>query len=280
MLTFTTTQKNRLTELNTDSREIDRAFSSPADRDECFKKTEKNQVRRQKEHIKTLLSKRHVPLNITCGNQLTEWLLAEEGFTQVTTPSIITRDKIEKMNIHQDNQLMDQIFWIGRNKCLRPMLAPNLYEVMRDTYKITNEPVKLFEIGSCFRKESQGARHMNEFTMLNLVELAAAKDGDQMERLEVLARNAMQAVGIHHYNIVKESSGVYGSTFDIEWEGVEIASGAFGPHPLDANWGIFVPWVGLGIGVERIAMIKGGYRTIKPAGRSTSYLDGVSLKMK
>ena len=159
------------------------------------------------------------------------------------------------------------------------MLAPNLYEVMRDLHRITRGPVRIFEAGSCFRKESQGAQHLNEFTMLNLVELDGVAEGQQMERLRQLATGAMEALGMDDYQLVEEESEVYGTTLDIEVEGVEIASGAFGPHFLDEKWGIFQPWVGIGFGIERIAMIKGGYRTIKRVGKSISFLDGSPLHL-
>lgn len=162
---------------------------------------------------------------------------------------------------------------------MRPMLAPNLYQVMGELHRITRKPVKIFEAGSCFRKESQGAQHMNEFTMLNLVELDSVKDGEQMDRLRALAKGAMDAVGIDKYELVTESSGVYLETLDIVADGLELASGAYGPHPLDAAWGIFEPWVGLGLGLERIAMVKGQYQTIKRAGKSIAYVDGIPLKL-
>ena len=120
---------------------------------------------------------------------------------------------------------------------------------------------------------------MNEFTMLNFVELDSVRDGEQMDRLEALARGAMKALDIDNYELVRESSGVYIETLDIEVDGIEIASGAYGPHPLDANWGIFEPWVGIGFGLERIAMVKGGYQTIKRAGKSISYVNGIPLKL-
>ena len=120
---------------------------------------------------------------------------------------------------------------------------------------------------------------MNEFTMLNLVELDGVKDGEQLERLKELAHGAMKAVGIEGYEIVVEKSEIYGETLDIEVNGTEVASGAYGPHPLDGTWGIFDTWVGIGFGIERIAMMKGEYQTIKRAGKSLAYLDGVPLKL-
>ena len=79
--------------------------------------------------------------------------------------------------------------------------------------------------------------------MLNLVELDSVREGEQMERLEYLAHSAMKAVGIDNYELVKESSGVYIETLDIVADGVEMASGAYGPHPLDADLGD-IPAVG------------------------------------
>lgn len=272
-------QKQRLVELNGDKSITEREFSSVRERDVAFKEIEKTLVRENKEKLKKLMERDHIPLTLRVERDLEEWLTEKEDFTRVATPIIIGGDKLAKMNIDQDNHLREQVFWVDRKKCLRPMLAPNLYEVMRDLYRITKKPVRIFEAGSCFRKESQGAQHMNEFTMLNLVELDSVKDGQQMERLEVLAKGAMEAVGIDHYEIVKESSGVYIETLDIVADGVELASGAYGPHPLDANWGIFEPWVGIGLGLERVAMIKGEYQTIKRAGKSIAYVDGIPLKL-
>jgi phenylalanyl-tRNA synthetase alpha chain len=100
-----------------------------------------------------------------------------------------------------------------------------------------------------------------------------------MNRLEELAHGAMKALNIKDYNLVKEKSGVYIETLDIEIDGIEVASGAYGPHPLDSNWGIFKPWVGIGFGLERIAMIKGQHRTIKRTGKSIAYVNGVPLKL-
>ncbi len=211
--------------------------------------------------------------------RLKEWLTKEAGFTQVTTPIIITASMLGKMTITKEHPLTNQVFWLDSKRCLRPMLAPNLYTVMRDLHKITKEPVRIFEVGSCFRKESQGAQHMNEFTMLNLVDFAGVEDGRQMERLKELAMGAMKAVGIEDYELEAEKSEVYGETMDIVRGDLEIASGACGPHFLDPKWGVFEPWVGIGFGIERIAMSMGNYRTIKRIGRSIAYLDGSPLNL-
>ena len=205
--------------------------------------------------------------------------MQEEGFTQVTTPIIISAAALDKMTITKEHPLTNQVFWLDPKRCLRPMLAPNLYEVMRDLHKLTKEPVRIFEAGSCFRKESQGAQHLNEFTMLNLVELAGVEVGQQMERLKYLADGAMKAIGIGDYKLEVEKSEVYGETMDIVVDGLELASGAYGPHFLDSRWGVFDTWVGIGFGIERIAMKMGEYQTIKRVGKSISYIDGSPLNL-
>lgn len=276
---FSISQRQRLVELNAEETIVNQEFESSQQRDQRFKELEKAYVKENKKKLKHLLEQEHIPLTLKVERQLDQWLAQEEGFTRVATPVIISADSLAKMNIDQDNHLREQVFWVDGKKCMRPMLAPNLYQVMGELHRITRKPVKIFEAGSCFRKESQGAQHMNEFTMLNLVELDSVKDGEQMDRLRALAKGAMDAVGIDKYELVTESSGVYLETLDIVADGLELASGAYGPHPLDAAWGIFEPWVGLGLGLERIAMVKGQYQTIKRAGKSIAYVDGIPLKL-
>ena len=276
-VSFTVTQRQRLAALGASGAEAEQSFADAPARDAAFRAIEAAHARLAEQRLRRLLSETRATETFRIEQALTEWLIAAEGFTRISTPTIISAAMLDKMTITEDNPLRDQVFWLDQNRCLRPMLAPNLYIVMRALRKITRAPVKIFEAGSCFRKESQGAEHMNEFTMLNLVEFAGTADGRQGERLEALAHAAMQAAGIVQYELVKEQSAVYGETLDIVAGGVEIASGSYGPHPLDGNWGVFEPWVGLGIGLERIALVKGGHRTIKRVGRSVAFLDGASL---
>lgn len=276
---FTTTQIQRLVELNADGEVTGKAFETADERNQFYRETEARLVKAHKEKIKKLLQIDHKPLAVQIEERIKNWLTQEEGFTQVTTPVIISAGALDKMTITKEHPLTNQVFWLDPKRCLRPMLAPNLYEVMRDLHKLTKEPVRIFEAGSCFRKESQGAQHLNEFTMLNLVELAGVEDGQQMERLKYLAEGAMKAIGISNYELVVEKSEVYGETMDITVDGLELASGAYGPHFLDSRWGVFDTWVGIGFGIERIAMKMGEYQTIKRVGKSISYIDGSPLNL-
>lgn len=275
---FTVTQRERLTELNADQKTIDKAFETAEERNEAFRALEKAMAKESREKIKDLLDNRHVPAADVVARKLQKWLLGE-GYTKVTTPTIISKQMLEKMTIDEFHHLSEQVFWLDGKKCLRPMLAPNLYVMMRELKRVTNKPVKIYEIGSCFRKESQGAKHMNEFTMLNCVQLGVVKDGEQIDALKEMAHSAMKALGIDNYELVVEESVVYGSTMDIEVDGVEVASGSYGPHFLDAQWGVFDTWVGIGFGIERLAMVMNKSNTIKHFGRSISFIDGQPLSL-
>lgn len=276
---FTTTQIQRLVELNAEEAITGQAFENAEERNRSFRIIEAGLVKAHKEKINQLLQSEHKPLAVRIEEGLKNWLTGEEGFTQVATPTIISAAALDKMTITKEHPLTNQVFWLDSKRCLRPMLAPNLYEVMRDLYKVTKAPVRIFEAGSCFRKESQGAQHMNEFTMLNLVEMAGVEDGQQIERLKHLANKAMEAIGIKEYDLDIEKSEVYGETLDIVVDGVEVASGAYGPHFLDSKWGVFETWVGIGFGIERIAMKMGNYQTIKRVGKTISYIDGSPLNL-
>jgi len=276
---FTITQQHRLIELNAELELFNAEFEDKLSRDKFFRHAEAKLVKKNKDKIIKLLQEIRKPLAIETEERLKKWPTDEEGFTQVSTPLIITASMLDKMTITKEHPLVNQVFWLDSKRCLRPMLAPNLYVVMRDIHKVTKGPVRIFEVGSCFRKESQGALHMNEFTMLNLVEFAGVESGCQMKRLNELAVGAMKAVGIENYTLETEKSEVYGETLDIVSGDLEIASGSYGPHSLDSKWGVFDTWTGIGFGIERIAMSIGSYRTIKRVGKSITYLDGAPLNL-
>ncbi|PKM85844.1 MAG: pyrrolysine--tRNA(Pyl) ligase large subunit [Firmicutes bacterium HGW-Firmicutes-11] len=275
---LTQTQKQRLAELGAPESGIAAAFSDTASRDLFFKETEATLIAASKRRLEQLMSVDHRPILIEVEDRMSRWLREEMGFTQVATPVILSDVQLTKMSIGDDHPLREQIFRIDKTKCLRPMLAPNLYELMQSLYKVTKKQVKLFEIGVCFRKESQGAQHLNEFTMLNLVEFPSVPEGQQRERLTEIAKGAMKAAGLESYELEVTDSAVYGETVDIIVGEMELASGAYGPHPLDINFGIFdTSWVGLGIGLERVALALRGETGIKRVGRSITYLDGIRL---
>lgn len=278
-VTFSIAQKQRLSELNADDAVLNNEFLDVKEREKTFKEVEQRLINESKDSLFALRDGSRRPILCEIESKLVQWLTQEEGFTQVVTPVMLSAKMLEKMTIGEDHPLVKQVFWVDKNKCLRPMLAPNLYDVMRSLQKVWGNPVRIFEVGPCFRKESQGAQHLSEFTMLNFVELGGVKDGEQMERLKYLATRAMEVIGLENYNLETEESVVYGETLDVVSGDLEVASGAYGPHFLDDKWGIFDPWVGIGFGIERLAMMRQGYHNIKRVGRSLAYLSGARLNI-
>ena len=200
--------------------------------------------------------------------------LRSRGFIEVHTPIFVSTSALAKMTVTEDHPLYKQVFFIDSKRALRPMHAMNLYAVMRKLRNHTKGPVRIFEIGSCFRKESKSPTHLEEFTMLNLVELGP--DGDPIERLKEYIGDIMDAVGLE-YTTTREESDVYVETLDVEIDGTEVASGAVGPHRLDEAHDIHEPWTGIGFGLERLLMIKKGKSSARKTGNSTTYLNGYKL---
>jgi phenylalanyl-tRNA synthetase alpha chain len=150
---------------------------------------------------------------------------------------------------------------------------------MKDLLRLWQKPVRIFEVGPCFRKETEGARHAPEFTMLNLCEFGRPEEG-RRERLEQLAALVMKTAGIVNYGLESGTSAVYGNTLDVvSDDGLELASGAMGPHPLDRAWKIVDTWVGIGFGLERLLMAAEGGRNLSRYTRSIAYLDGIRLNL-
>jgi len=274
---LTATQSQRLRELGADPKLLDEVFADASARDATFKQRENDLVTDGRRHLRELRDGRRVPKLVELESELSTTLTGA-GFVRVVTPLIIASDSLRKMGIEHGHPLREQVFWLDDGRCLRPMLAPNLYALLRRLGRIWTKPFGIFEIGPCFRRDSKGASHLNEFTMLNLVELGRpAEEG--RARLEELAGLVMDAAGIAAYELEVTESEVYGAMIDVLVGGAEVCSAGLGPHPLDGNWGIVDPWVGLGFGLERLIMSREGYPNIERGGRSLSYVDGVRLNI-
>jgi len=276
IIPFSPVQKQRLREVGVGPELMDRVFQDARERDSAFRQVEKTAIRKSRERIEALQKNRFRPVLCELEDCLVE-TLTKEGFVQVATPLIIARQMLAKMSITSDHPLSKQVFWVGENRCLRPMLAPSLYSLLKRLIRLWKKPIRIFEVGPCFRKESRGGQHGNEFTMLNLVELGLLEE-DRKHRLEDLIALVMRASGIKAYRLSTKPSEVYGDTLDVV-SGVEVGSAAMGPHKLDAHWGIFDPWVGVGFGLERLVMVREGFQNIQRVSRSLEYLDGVRLNI-
>lgn len=278
-ISWTETQLARLKELGAGEEDLGLRFEADNERDKAFQMLEKELVRSARQKLDELRAGHRRPRLCRLESRLVEVLNAS-GFVQVTTPTIMSKGLLEKMSIGDHHPLASQIFWLGKDRCLRPMLAPHLYFVLKDLLRLWEKPVRIFEIGSCFRKESQGAQHANEFTMLNLVEMGLESDVRQ-ERLEELAALITRTAGVDDFVFQPVDSTVYGETIDIlaGQDRLEVGSSAMGPHVLDQAWQITDAWVGIGFGLERLLMVAESIKSLGRLGRSLGYLDGIRLNI-
>lgn len=272
MIGFTDPQIQHLMEYGDDDYS-DKEFEGPAERDKVFAKLMSKSESSNEGKIRDLISnpRRH---DLSALEARIADALVSRGFIEVRTPTFITTQQLSKMTITPGHPLYKQVFFIDDRRALRPMLAPNLYVVMRRLRDHTDGPVRIFEIGQCYRKESKSYRHLEEFTMMNLVELGP--EGDPTESLKTYIDDVMKAAGLE-YTLCHEESDVYVETLDVEVDGTEVASGAVGPHRLDPAHDIHEAWAGVGFGLERLLMLANGKSSVRKTGKSNTYLNGCKI---
>lgn len=280
MVSWTETQLRRLQELDASASELNQNFENATTREQAFQDLEKKQVAECRQRLKTFREIHLRPGLCKLEAKLADTLI-KQGFAQVTTPIMMSRGLLQKMSIDANHPLNSQIYWLDKNKCLRPMLAPHLYYVLVDLLRLWDKPVKIFEVGPCFRKESHGAQHSSEFTMLNLVEMGLPDD-QRKDRIKELGALVSETAGVSEYHFEKITSEIYGDTIDIVAgnDRVEVGSAAMGPHPLDRPWKITDTWVGIGFGLERLLMVAQNSSNLAKMGRSLTYLDGIRLNIQ
>jgi pyrrolysyl-tRNA synthetase-like protein len=278
-VSWTETQARRLKELAADETDLDKRFAGSTAREQAYQKLENKLIARQRRRLKEFREVHLRPALCRLESKLVDVLICR-GFAQVHTPIIMSRGLLEKMSIDADHALSSQIYWLEKNKCLRPMLAPHLYYVLKDLLRLWDKPVRIFEVGPCFRKESQGSQHSSEFTMLNLVEMGLPTENRE-NRIRELGALVADAAGVRDYDFEIVTSEIYGDTIDVVagQQRVEVGSAAMGPHPLDRPWKITDTWVGLGFGLERLLMVAENSRSLAKMGRSLAYLDGIRLNI-
>ncbi len=278
-ISWTQIQTQRLNALNAPDATLKKTFDDEPARDKAFQVSEKSLAMTLRHQLAEFQTTHGRPELCRLENKLAE-MLTQIGFAQVTTPIIMSRGLLNKMSIDSKHPLNSQIFWLQDDKCLRPMLAPHLYYLLVDLLRVWERPVRIFEIGPCFRKESKGAKHAGEFTMLNLVEMGTPEK-IRKERIQDLGSRVATAAGVKNYRFETVTSEVYGDTIDIVAgeDDLEIASAAMGPHPLDRPWKINESWIGIGFGLERLLMASHQSKNLARFGRSLAYLDGIRLNI-
>ncbi|WNY23919.1 hypothetical protein MmiHf6_12420 [Methanimicrococcus hongohii] len=201
--------------------------------------------------------------------------LISKGFIEIKSSILIPEEYIVKMGIDKDVELSKQVFRTDDGKCLRPMLAPVLYNYLHRFDKILPDPVKIFEIGPCYRKESDGSSHLEEFTMVNFCQMG---DGSTRENLIQLIDEFLTHLGIS-YELEGDECMVYGATVDIMHGDLELSSAVVGPVPMDMDWGVNKPWIGAGFGLERLLKVRHNFKNIKRGSRSEYYYNGIHTNL-
>ncbi|RPJ77547.1 MAG: pyrrolysine--tRNA(Pyl) ligase [Alphaproteobacteria bacterium] len=235
-----------------------------------FKELESELLARRKDDLKRIYAEKEENYLGKLERDITKFFV-DRGFLEIKSPILIPIDYVERMGIDNDSELSKQVFRVDKNLCLRPMLAPNLYNYLRKFDKVLPDPIKLFEIGPCYRKESEGKEHLEEFTMLNFCQMGS---GCTRENLEAIIRDLLDHLKID-FEIVGDSCMVYGDTIDVMHGDLELSSAVVGPIPLDREWGIDKPWIGAGFGLERLLKVMHDFKNIKRGARSESYYNGI-----
>lgn len=269
---FSNVQRQRLVELGLEEG-LERDFDCGRQRDDSFRQLARGLEKNNKAALDRLQQGLRPDIKLLEEKLL--HTLRAEGYAEVSTPILMSKGLLQKMGLTPEHPLWRQLFWVDKNKLLRPMLAPHLYHLLRHLQKLWNGSVMIFEVGPVFRKESKGKGHVEEFTMLNLVSLGCTNPDEQ---LRLMVDKLFGQFG-KTYSLVCAPSEVYGETTDVVIRGIEVASAAVGPHALDANWEISGPWFGMGIGLERLAMAVGDYSNIRRVSRSLSYQNGARLNI-
>lgn len=274
-LNYTTTQRQRLIELDITPIELEQTFPTSKDREAVFAEQQKRLVSKNLARLDRIKTVKHRTSLREMEFRLSA-CLRDSGFVEVTTPIMLSAGMLAKMNITSEHSLYDKVYWLDNKQCLRPMLAPNLYYLMGHLGRLWSKPVRIFEIGPCFRKESKGSRHLSEFTMLNVVEMGLTHN--PVSRLHEIIELVMGETGLA-FELTTDFSDVYSETIDVEVDGMEVASAAMGPHYLDHHWDITDNWAGVGFGLERLVMAREGFNQIRRVSRSLAYLDGARLNV-
>ena len=235
-----------------------------------FEKLEKELVALRKKELCEIYENSREHMLAKLERDISAFLISK-GFIEIKSSILIPEEYIIRMGIDKDLELSKQIFRTDDGKCLRPMLAPVLYNYLRRFDKILPDPIKIFEIGPCYRKESDGSSHLEEFTMVNFCQMG---DGSTRETLIQLIDEFLTNLEIS-YEIEGDECMVYGATVDIMHGDLELSSAVVGPVPMDIDWGVNKPWIGAGFGLERLLKAKYNFKNIKRGSRSEYYYNGI-----
>lgn len=110
---FTVTQRERLAELDAAPDILAMEFDTTEARNAEFRKIETSLAKAARERLKDLVEDRKITFTEEVSRKLQDWLI-RDGYTKVSTPTIITRQMLEKMTIDEFHHLSEQVFLAGQ----------------------------------------------------------------------------------------------------------------------------------------------------------------------
>ncbi|MCL2863039.1 MAG: pyrrolysine--tRNA(Pyl) ligase [Methanimicrococcus sp.] len=241
---------------------------------QAFAELEAELTARRKQELREIYENSREHMLAKLERDISAFLISK-GFIEIKSSILIPEEYIIRMGIDKDAELSKQVFRTDDGQCLRPMLAPVLYNYLRRLDKILPDPIKIFEIGPCYRKESDGSSHLEEFTMVNFCQMG---EGSTRENLVQLIDEFLTHLGID-YEIEGDECMVYGATLDVMHGDLELSSAVVGPVPMDIDWGVNKPWIGAGFGLERLLKVRHNFKNIKRGSRSEFYYNGIHTNL-
>ncbi len=186
---------------------------------------------------------------------------------------LVTKLKIKE---EQASELVSKVFKefaelkpVPSTQTLRSHMTAGWFITLQEVLKKRFTPVALFSIGYRFRREQkEDARHLRVHLGASAV---IAHEDMNLKRGREITRSILEEIGFKEIEFVKKkaTSKYYAKGMEEEVYArhgkrkVEVADiGMYSPIAL-SNYGIDVPVFNLGMGLERIAMIKYGYKDVR-----------------
>ena len=101
-----------------------------------FRELESELLSRRKDDLKRIYAEERENYLGKLERDITKFFV-DRGFLEIKSPILIPAEYIERMGIDSDTELSKQIFRVDKNFCLRPMLAPNLYNYLRKLDRVS-----------------------------------------------------------------------------------------------------------------------------------------------
>ncbi len=197
--------------------------------------------------------------------------LARAGFARVVTPTILSRGLLARMAIRPRGTRCTTRCsgWTSGAACA-PCWPPTSTTLLTDLLRIWDHPVRIFEVGSCFRRDSQGARHAGGVHHAQPGARWACRPRAAAPGWTSWPVWLMEAAGIREYAPAdartRRCTGRRSTWFATAPRRPGAGLRRHGPAPAGPALEDHRPWVGIGFGLERLVMAAEGGVHLAPLG--------------